>query len=546
MNYKNHLLAIACTILGNLTLTGQVGIGTTSPDASSMLDITSTEAGILIPRMTEIEKEGIASPKKGLLIFQDDGNEGFWYFDGTIWVPIDNRGEFVSIGGVIRNTTNIKIDDFVVGSTSLENIAGGDDDRRLFFDKSRGAFRAGYNDDDSWDDSNRGNYSVALGFNSIASGTFSTNIGRGGDTSGDYAVSIGRENTVSGANATSFGYVNESSAAYATTFGRGNVASGEYAMAGVLASKATGLHSVALGNTSTASGENSFALGRLNQASGLNSIAFGFTNVADKEGAIAIGSDSKATGDRSVTLGNSLLARSYSEVAVGLYNTDYTPASTSLTVGEDRIFSVGNGFRTGGVTTFNNALTILKNGHVGIGTDTPGEALEIHGDDNFSGDADLDAHSYGNNITSFHIRSAFGTQNNPTAVSGKANANYYNMEAQGYDGTAYRNASAIRMGAMANNLTGASDMPGRIDFHTSTDGSIDIKLRMRLDDNGNVGVNTGNTALTEKLEVNGKIKAVDVNFSGLPVFADEAAAVTGGLTQGDMYRTAGGVLRIKL
>ncbi|WP_405224744.1 hypothetical protein [Dokdonia sp. Asnod1-B02] len=546
MNYKNHLLALACTILGNLTLTGQVGIGTTSPDASSMLDITSTEAGILIPRMTETEKEDIDSPVKGLLVFQDDGNEGFWYFDGTIWVPIDNKGEFISIGGVIRNTTNRKVDDFVVGSTTLENIAGGDDDRRLFFDKSRGAFRAGYNDDDSWDDANRGNYSVALGFNSVASGTFSTNIGRGGDTSGDYAVSIGRENTVSGANATSFGYINESSAAYATTFGRGNVASGEYAMAGVLASKATGLHSVALGNTSTASGENSFALGRLNQASGLNSIAFGFTNVADKEGAIAMGNVNRANGDRSVALGNNLLARSYSEVAVGLYNTDYTPASTSLTVGEDRIFSVGNGFRTGGVTTFNNALTILKNGHVGIGTDNPGEALEIHGDDNFSGDADFDAHSYGTNITSFHIRSAFGTQNNPQAVSGKANANYYNMEAQGYDGTAYRNASAIRMGSMANNLTGASDMPGRIDFHTSTDGTIDNKLRVRIDDNGNVGVNTGNAVLTEKLEVNGKIKAVDVNFSGLPVFASDAAAGTGGLTQGDMYRTAGGALRIKL
>ena len=543
MNYKNYLFATACTIFVNAALMAQVGIGTTSPDASSMLEIESTEAGILIPRMTETEKENIPSPIKGLLVFQNDGNEGFWYFDGTIWVPIDNRGEFVSIGGVIRNTTNIKVDDFVVGSTSLDNIAGGDDDRRLLFDKSRGAFRAGYNDDDSWDDSNRGNYSVALGYNSIASGTFSTNIGRGGDTSGDYAVSIGRNNTVSGANATSFGYVNESSAAYATTFGRGNVASGEYAMAGVLASKATGLHSVALGNTSTASGENSFALGRLNKASGLNSIAFGFTNIADTDGAIAIGSESKATGDRSVALGNNLLARSYSEVAVGLYNTDYTPASTFLTVGEDRIFSVGNGFRTGEVTTFNNALTILKNGHVGIGTDTPTEALEIHGDDNFSGDADFDAHSYGTNITSFHIRSAFGTQNNPKAVSGKSNANYYNMEAQGYDGTAYRNASAIRMGSMANNRTGASDMPGRIDFHTSTDGSIDNKLRMRLDDNGNIGINTGNAAITEKLEVNGKIKAVDVNFSGLPIFADNDAAAA--LDAGDMYRTSTGDLKIK-
>ncbi len=63
-------------------------------------------------------------------------------------------------------------------------------------------------------------------------------------------------------------------------------------------------------------------------------------------------------------------------------------------------------------------------------------------------------------------------------------------------------------------------------------------------DNGKIGI--GEPLPTEKLEVNGKIKAVDVNFSGLPTAADEAAAITLGLTTGDMYKTATGELRIKL
>ena len=61
---------------------------------------------------------------------------------------------------------------------------------------------------------------------------------------------------------------------------------------------------------------------------------------------------------------------------------------------------------------------------------------------------------------------------------------------------------------------------------------------------GDVGI--GVAAPTEKLEVNGTIKATDINFTGLPTYADEAAATAGGLSTGDMYKTATGELRIKL
>lgn len=63
----------------------QVGIGTTNPDASSILDITSNSAGVLIPRLTETEKNAIVTPAQGLLVYQTDNIEGFYYFDGLIW-----------------------------------------------------------------------------------------------------------------------------------------------------------------------------------------------------------------------------------------------------------------------------------------------------------------------------------------------------------------------------------------------------------------------------------------------------------------------------
>jgi len=75
--------------LSSLTAYGQaVSINTTgnAPDASSILDITSTNKGVLIPRMTEAQRLAIGSPVRGLLIYQTDGAvDGFYFYDGAAW-----------------------------------------------------------------------------------------------------------------------------------------------------------------------------------------------------------------------------------------------------------------------------------------------------------------------------------------------------------------------------------------------------------------------------------------------------------------------------
>ncbi len=65
-----------------------VAINTTgaAADASSALDIQSTTKGFLVPRMTLTDRNAIASPATGLLIYQTNSTPGFYYYDGSAWV----------------------------------------------------------------------------------------------------------------------------------------------------------------------------------------------------------------------------------------------------------------------------------------------------------------------------------------------------------------------------------------------------------------------------------------------------------------------------
>jgi len=57
-----------------------------APHPSAILDLSSDNSGILIPRLTEFQKNAIITPAQGLLVYQTDGLAGFWYFDGNSWV----------------------------------------------------------------------------------------------------------------------------------------------------------------------------------------------------------------------------------------------------------------------------------------------------------------------------------------------------------------------------------------------------------------------------------------------------------------------------
>lgn len=94
----------------------RVGINTTMPDTSAILDINSTEGGLLIPRMTLFQRDVIPNPATGLLVYQTDFNQGFYYYDGFRWRPfttlainglnLDAATDRIQLGGdLIKNTT---------------------------------------------------------------------------------------------------------------------------------------------------------------------------------------------------------------------------------------------------------------------------------------------------------------------------------------------------------------------------------------------------------------------------------------------------------
>ena len=69
------------------------------PNASSVLELRSTTKGFLPPRMNLVQRDAIASPASGLLIYQTDNAPGFYYFDGTNWMAVGSGGNGGGGGG---------------------------------------------------------------------------------------------------------------------------------------------------------------------------------------------------------------------------------------------------------------------------------------------------------------------------------------------------------------------------------------------------------------------------------------------------------------
>lgn len=81
-------------ICANISLiNAQVGIGTNTPNASAMLEVTATDKGILFPRMTSVQRTSIASPASGLYVF-DTNTNSLWYYNGALWINTTAEASF--------------------------------------------------------------------------------------------------------------------------------------------------------------------------------------------------------------------------------------------------------------------------------------------------------------------------------------------------------------------------------------------------------------------------------------------------------------------
>jgi hypothetical protein len=537
--YNFPLLAFFLIALSNATtlLSQGVGINNTNstPDASAMLDVNSTDKGILVPRMTTTQRAAIANPATGLLVF-DNTSTSFWFYNGTAWTELgsdnlgnhiatnnvqvdgnwlsndgDNEGIYIDSDGnvgigtntptslfqaqtsstvtetslakfttgngrsleilqpnlshidnaftlftnnafefrvdgyqpltldayglvgvntlapqeelhvtgnirmvdgneqlgyilasdangtaswtdpssltestfsvvnnvVLPNTNLIdeSTDDFVFGSTQIDDDGNINHYNRFFFDKSKGAFRAGSTQNSNWDSTSVGDLSTAFGNSTIASGTGAVAWGYNTTASGSYTTASGYETVASGSYSTASGlrtlasdfYANawggytEATDNYTTAWGSYTKATNQYATAWGRNTQATGLYSTAWGFGSLAS--NYFATawgGASTQATGSYSTAWGSYTLASSYYATAWGSGTTASGSHSTAFGVYTIAPSAYETALGSYGTSYTPASVTGWDASDRLFSIGNGVGTG---TRSDAFSIQKNGN---------------------------------------------------------------------------------------------------------------------------------------------------------------------------------------
>ncbi len=95
---KKIPLALLLCLVNYCQIFSQVGIGTTTPDPSSILEINSQTQGLLLPRMTLTERNAIAAPAEGLFIYNLD-SKCFQYYKGTAWSGCLGESPTNALGG---------------------------------------------------------------------------------------------------------------------------------------------------------------------------------------------------------------------------------------------------------------------------------------------------------------------------------------------------------------------------------------------------------------------------------------------------------------
>jgi hypothetical protein len=124
---KKVLYSLLFSVSSLIVYSQSVGINTdgSSADASSILDVKSTTKGVLVPRMTLLQRNDISSPANGLLVYQTDNTPGFYFYNGSSWIrtaTADNAtytaGTGISISSNVVSLGNTTVSSGNYGSST--------------------------------------------------------------------------------------------------------------------------------------------------------------------------------------------------------------------------------------------------------------------------------------------------------------------------------------------------------------------------------------------------------------------------------------------
>lgn len=199
---KSLVLCLGISLFSVNSFSQSVGIGTTTPNSKSVLDLTSTNQGVLVPRVTDAGMASISASTaadNGMLVFNTTQNQFMYYsFPTGAWEPISGAGsdnDWVENADTIYNNTHY----VVVGQQQAIDYI-----RMLVVNNGTRTALAG---------SSNGDGTEAIGVEGYATGS-QINIGTIGigesQAAGDTAVGVFGEAIGGGVN-------------YAGIFGEGNV-----------------------------------------------------------------------------------------------------------------------------------------------------------------------------------------------------------------------------------------------------------------------------------------------------------------------------------
>jgi len=297
MNVRYLWVCIGLLVLSIMRLPAQ--------DPSAVVDFESNDKGILIPRMSETEKEAIMQPAQGLLIYQTTIPQGFNYYDGTEWIPLNGFEHISDLDGDTRVYTEKNPDEdrirfdmngqeqFVLNGPRIEVYNSG---RSLFLGEGAGAnddlsanhnvyagFNSGHSSTSgefnaafgnmSMSENKTGSYNAAFGSNAL----FSNNTGNNNSAFGNLAM----YSNISGSNNAAFGR----QALYFNIMGDNNAAFGNFAMNhNTQGGNNSAFGSYALSHNTV--GYNNAAFGRASldaNVNGYNNAAFGALALLENE-----------------------------------------------------------------------------------------------------------------------------------------------------------------------------------------------------------------------------------------------------------------------
>ncbi|KMQ61443.1 hypothetical protein ACM46_15595 [Chryseobacterium angstadtii] len=345
MQKKLKLQLLPVLLFSTVFIQAQVGIGTSSPDPSAMLQISSKNKGMLLPSIalaSSTDQITIPNPAEGLIVWNNGSGalttSGIYYWSDSKWNMLSTGTGNGSNGGVTPlaawNNTAMNSGNSGGANTNLALGTNTTDDL-VFKVNSIAVGRLGVNN------------SISFG---TAANAAQNGIALGNSSSAYQGIAIGTNTSVT---------ANESVALGAN-------------------SKISGYQSTAVGFNAKVTVNEATAVGNNADASGFQSIALGYNAKTTTNDATALGKNSTASGFQSTAVGYNAKTTSNSETAIGYNTITNNQNSTAVGSGANALGQFSTALGYGAVTSQANAIVIgNNNANIGIGTGTPNVSAKI-------------------------------------------------------------------------------------------------------------------------------------------------------------------------